>query len=204
MTSYNDDLFKLLLTQLDEADDLIEAWIGKPRKSKATDVTEPKDLSAFVSQIELLRTIKRHIRSLDRNANTRPIERIIDAYWDAFSGGNPLLFTTPFNKDGGKPTARKSNEHLAPLAAAVQVLKEFEFPTSEAANYVAAISRLKVERVKQIHKDFSEARKSEAAQNLYNVLITKVITDEYQSDDAFVQQIKNLIKLYQYFAPKGH
>ena len=79
MTSYNDDLFKLLLTQLDEADDLIEAWIGKPRKSKATDVPEPKDLSAFVSQIELLRTIKRHIRSLDRNANTRPIERIIDA-----------------------------------------------------------------------------------------------------------------------------
>lgn len=204
MTSYSDNLLKLLLAQLDETDDLIEAWIGKPRKSKATDVSEPSDLLAFVSQIELLQTIKRHIRSLDRNANTRPIERIIDAYWDTFSGGKPLLFTAPLDKVGGKPTARKSNEHLAPIAAAVEVLKEFEFTTTDAAKYVAAISRIKVERVKQIHKEFSEVRKSEAAQKLYNVLIDKVITDEYDSDDAFVERIKNLIKLYQYFAPKGH
>ena len=203
MTSYNDDFLKLLLAQLDEADDLIEAWIGKPRKSKATDVPEPSDLLVFVSQIKLLQTIKRHIRSLDRNANIRPIERIIDAYWDTFTGGKPLLFTVPLTKVGGKPTARKSNEHLAPIAAAVEVLKEFKFTTTDAANYVAAISRIKVERVKQIHKEFSEARKSEAAQKLFNILVEKVITDEYDSDDAFVEAIKNLIKIYQYFAPKG-
>ena len=204
MTSYSDDLLKLLLAQLNETDDLIEAWIGKPRKSKASDVSEPSDLLAFVSQIELLQTMKRHIRSLDRNANTRPIERIIDAYWDAFTGGKPLLFTAPFDKIGGKPTARKSNEHLAPIAAAVEVLREFEFTATDAAKYVAAISRIKVERVKQIHKEFSEARKSEAALKLYNVLVEKVITDEYESDEAFIEGIKNLIKLYQYFAPKGH
>ena len=204
MASHSDDLLKLLLVQLDEADDLIEAWIGKPRKSKAADVPEPSDLLAFVSQIELLQTIKRHIRSLDSNANIRPIERIIDAYWDAFTGGKPLLFTAPADKIGGKPTARKSNEHLAPVAAAVEALKEFEFTTTDAAKYVAALSRIKVERVKQIHKEFSEARKSEAALKLYNVLVDKVITDEYESHKAFIEGIKNLIKLYQYFAPKGH
>ena len=203
MTSYSDDLFKLLLAQLVEADDLIEAWIGKPRKSKATDVPEPSDLLAFVSQIELLQTIKRHIRSLDRNANIRPIERIIDAYWDTFTGGKPLLFTAPVDKVAGKPTSRKTHEHLAPVAAAVEVLKEFEFSTTDAVSYVAAISKIKVERVKQIHKEFSEARKSDAAQKLYNVLIDKVITDDYETDDAFIAGIKNLIKLYQYFAPKG-
>ena len=204
MTSHSDDLLKLLLVQLDEADDLIEAWIGKPRKSKAADVPEPSDLLAFVSQIELLQTIKRHIRSLESNANIRPIERIIDAYWDTFTGGKPLLFTAPADKIGGKPTARKSNEHLAPVAAAVEALREFEFTTTDAAKYVAALSRIKVERVKQIYKEFSEARKSEAALKLHNVLVDKVITDEYESHKAFIEGIKNLIKLYQYFAPKGH
>ena len=69
----------------------------------------------------------------------------------------------------------------------MEVLREFEFTATDAAKYVAAISRMKVERVKQIHKEFSEARKSEAAQKLYNVLINKVITDDYESDDAFIE-----------------
>ena len=56
----------------------------------------------------------------------------------------------------------------------------------------------------QRRAEFSEARKSEAALKLYNVLVDKVITDEYESVEAFIEGIKNLIKLYQYFAPKGH
>lgn len=59
-------------------------------------------------------------------------------------------------------------------------------------------------KLSSMEKRYVEARKSEAALKLYNVLVEKVITDEYESDEAFIEGIKNLIKLYQYFAPKGH
>ena len=200
----NKELFKLLGQQLDNADDLMETWLARPRKSKASDTPEPLDELAFLSQIETLGLIKRYLKSVSKDANLRPLERIIDAYWDAYEGGKPILFSSPLPKKGGQPTTRKSNEHLAPLAAAVSILKKFEFGTDEASKYIAQLSRLETKRVKQIHKEFSEERKSARAQKVYHLLQNKVISDEYKKSDEFLKAVKDLVKLYEHFSIKGN
>jgi len=200
----NKELFKLLSKQLDDADGLIETWLARPRKSKASDTPEPSDELAYLSQIETLSLIKRYLKSVNKDVNLRPIERIIDAYWDAYEGSKPILFSSPLPKEGGKPTTRKSNEHLAPLAAAVSILKKFEFGTDEASKYIAQLSRLETERVKQIHKEFSEERKTESAQKLYHLLQDKVISDEYEKSDKFLRTVNDLVKLYEHYSIKGN
>ena len=200
----NKELFKLLSKQLDDADGLIETWLARPRKSKASDTPEPSDELAYLSQIETLSLIKQYLKSVNKDVNLRPLERIIDAYWDAYEGSKPILFSSPLPQEGGKPATRKSNEHLAPLAAAVSILKKFEFGTDEASKYIAQLSRLETERVKQIHKEFSEERKTESAQKLYHLLQDKVISDEYEKNDEFLNAVKDLAKIYEHFSIKGN
>ena len=43
----NKELFKLLGQQLDNADDLMETWLARPRKSKASDTPEPSRRISF-------------------------------------------------------------------------------------------------------------------------------------------------------------
>ena len=200
----NKELFKLLSKQLDDADGLIETWLARPRKSKASDTPEPSDELAYLSQIETLSLIKQYLKSVNKDVNLRPLERIIDAYWDAYEGSKPILFSSPLRQEGGKPTTRKSNEHLAPLAAAVSILKKLKFGTDEASKYVAQLSKLDKERVKQIHKEFCEERKSESAQKLYHLLQHKVILEEYEQSHEFLNAVKALVKLYRHFSLKGH
>ncbi|MDC0520926.1 hypothetical protein OAN71_00590 [bacterium] len=207
MTSFdsNRELLKLLEKQLDTSDKLIENWLGRPRKSKDSDTPEPLDQLAYLSQIEALSLIKRYMKTVSKDINLRPIERIIDAYWDAYHGARPILFSSPLEKKGGKPTKRKSNEHLAPLAAAVAVLKKFQLETTyDISKYVAQLSMLDADRVRQIYKEFAEGRKSESAQTVYHLLQDKVISGEYQNSDEFLTAVRGLVELYKHFSLKGN
>ena len=193
LSDSNKELFKLLSKQLDDADGLIETWLARPRKSKASDTPEPSDELAYLSQIETLNLIKRYLKSVNKDVNLRPIERIIDAYWDAYEGGKPILFSSPVPKKGGQPTTRKSNEHLAPLAAAVSILKKFEFGTDEASKYIAQLSRLETKRVKQIHKEFSEERKQKVHKNFITCYKIRSFQMSMKRMTSFLMQLKTLL-----------
>ena len=82
--------------------------------------------------------------------------------------------------------------------------KKFEFGTDQASKYIAQLSRLETKRVKQIHKEFSEERKSASAQKVYHLLQNKVISDEYKKSDEFLKAVKDLVKLYGHFSIKGN
>jgi len=194
---FDEAKFSILKSTLMEADGLIEAWLSRERKSKETDISEPTDALAFVSQISVIQAIKKHLKSIDPEVNIRPLDRMIDALWDICSGASPILFSTPVEVKQGKPVQRKSNEHLAPIAAAVAILKKLEFSTSSSCKYVAQISSLDEARVKQIHKEFSEHRKTDSAQNLYKVLQQEVLLDEHRGADEFLLKIRDLVYLYQ-------